>query len=155
MPLIVENVEVDPDRLVAGQRNARCENMPGNKTGIFMRSAPVFERCSPWLPTQIESRRSLPHHETDRIGGDVVRLDHELCILARRLAPLAGFDIHFTRRRGTLPPRKGQSIRRLKMGNITDDEAVRSVTQAPREVRFGACPVIGLTGDAEVQKSIS
>src|SRR5439155_11556021 len=130
----------------------------GHVTGVQTCALPIFysnsrERHASGSPDKRIDEGPLRGREANNIRRNVIWLDHILRILASRLTPPAGFYIHLSVRSGVVPARDVEHRCRLQLRDVVNDEAVRTVAEAAREVYLRARPSCRILCNAKMEEA--
>src|SRR5215469_12400395 len=92
--------------------------------------------------------------ESHNVGGDIVRLNHVVCIIVIHVSPSADLNVQLTSvllGAHTIPTYKAQYGRRFEMRDIAHLEPVSSVPEAARQLHFRGTPFARAARDTKMQ----
>src|SRR6266481_1640613 len=86
--LVIEDVQVNVDRLLAGRRNPGSKYVSGDFAGSHAGACSTdgLEYRASRFPTKPIGEHPRRRHKPDSVRRDIIRLHHKLRILARELA---------------------------------------------------------------------
>jgi hypothetical protein len=95
--------------------------------------------------------------ESRDVGGHVVRLHHELRVVDRGIPPAADLDVELAMvllGAVIVPGEEAERRRIVEQRDVAHHEHVSTVAERPPQAHFGACPLVTVLRDFQMQGAL-